>query len=300
MHNMETIGFIGTGNMGMPMASNLLKAGFPLRVFNRSRAKAQPLADQGAQVMAHPEDVVTESGIIIMMVADDAALEAVTAGESGVVERLGQGNVLLNTSTIAPATAMRIAQHTAQRGATYVAAPVFGRPEAAAAAQLWIMVAGPPPARERVRPVLQVLGQGTFDIGDAPHLANVVKLCGNFLIVAAQEAMAEAFTLAEKSGISRETIFHVLTQSVFAHPLYQTYGRLIADQRYAPAGFKLALGLKDITLARETADAAAMPMPLASLVHDRLLEQVAKGRQDLDWSALALGVAEDAGVAPHA
>ena len=296
----ETIGFIGLGNMGEPMALNLLKAGFSLRVYNRTAEKARPLAERGAQVVSRPADVVVEGGIVITMVADDAALESITMGDGGVLGRFGPGNIFLVMSTVAPATAQRLARLTAARGATYVAAPVFGRPEAAAAKQLWIVVAGPPAARERVRPVLEALGQGIFAVGDEPHLAIVVKLCSNFMLVAALEAMAEAFTLAEKSGVPRETIYQVLTQSVFANPVYQSYGRMIAEHRYSPAGFQLALGLKDVTLALDTAADAKMPMPLASLLHDQLMEQVAKGRQHLDWSALALGVAEDAGLSPRA
>jgi 3-hydroxyisobutyrate dehydrogenase-like beta-hydroxyacid dehydrogenase len=291
----ETIGFIGTGGMGEPMALNLLKAGFPLRVYNRTPEKARPLAKQGAEIVGRPVDVVTEGGIVITMVANDAALEATTTGDDGLLQRFGPGNIYLVMSTVAPATALRFASLTAAHRATYVAAPVFGRPDASAAKQLQIVVAGPQAARTRVRPVLEALGQGIFELGNEPHLANVVKLCGNFMIVAALEAMAEAFTLAEKSGVPRETAYQVLTQTTFANPLYQNYGRMIAEHHYTPAGFQLTLGLKDMTLALGQADEAQMPMPLASLLHDRLTTQVAKGRQHLDWSALALGAAEDAG-----
>ncbi len=295
----ETIGFIGTGSMGEPLALNLLNAGFQVRVYNRTREKAQPLTKAGAHIVARPADVVAEGGIVITMVANDAALDSITLGESGILDRLGPSNVYLVMSTVAPATAARLAQLVAERGAAYVAAPVFGRPDAAAAKQLWIIAAGPPQARARVRPALEAVGQRIFEVGDEPQLANVVKLCGNFMIVAAMEAMAEAFTLAEKSGVPRETIYEALTQTSFANPLYLNYGRMIAQHRYAPAGFRLALGLKDVTLALSTAADATMPMPLASLLHDRLIAQVAKGRQDLDWSALALGVAEDAGQSPQ-
>lgn len=292
----EELGFIGTGSMGEPMVRNLLAAGYPLRVYNRTPEKAQPLADQGAHLVSRPADVVEPGGIVVTMVSNDAALVAVTTGAGGVLEKLGPEGIHLVTATVAPATAAKLAPLHAERGATYVAAPVFGRPDAAAAKKLWIVAAGPQAARERVRPVLEALGQGVFEVGDEPAHANVVKLCGNFLIVAAMEAMAEAFTLAEKSGVSRETIYNVLTRTTFANPLYQNYGRMIAEHRYTPAGFQLALGLKDVSLALQTAASAETPMPLASLLRDRLTTQVAKGRADLDWSALALGVSEDAGL----
>lgn len=294
----ETLGFIGTGSMGDPMARNLLAAGYPLRVYNRTPEKAQPLANQGAHVVSRPSDVVEPGGIVVTMVSNDAALEAVTTGDGGVLERLGPEGIHLVTSTVAPATAAKLVPLHAERGATYVAAPVFGRPDAAAAKKLWVVLAGPQAARERVRPVLRAIGQAVFEVGDEPPLANVVKLCGNFLIVAAMEAMAEAFTMAEKNGVSRETVYNALTQSTFANPLYQNYGRMIAEHHYTPAGFQLALGLKDVSLALQTAAGAQVPMPLASLLRDRLTAQVAKGRADLDWSALALGVSEDAGLAP--
>lgn len=295
----ETLGFIGTGSMGEPMARNLLAAGYPLRVYNRTPEKAQALDGLGAHVVSRPADVVEPGGIVVTMVSNDAALEAVTTGAGGVLERLGPEGIHLVTSTVAPATAARLVPLHAARGATYVAAPVFGRPDAAAAKKLWVAAAGPQQALQRVRPVLEALSQGVIEVGEDPPLANIVKLCGNFLIVAAMEAMAEAFTMAEKSGMPRETIYNVLTQTVFANPLYQNYGRMIAEHRYTPAGFQLALGLKDVSLALQTAASAQAPMPLASLLRDRLTAQVAKGRADLDWSALALGVAEDAGLSPE-
>lgn len=295
----ETIGFIGTGSMGEPMARNLLAAGYPLRVYNRSPEKTHPLADQGAHVVSRPVDVVEPGGIVVTMVSNDAALEAVTTGSGGVLERLGPGGIHLVTSTVAPATVAALAPLHAERGATYVAAPVFGRPDAAAAKKLWVIAAGPPQARNRVRPILEAIGQSVFDVGDDPQLANVIKLCGNFMIVSAMEAIAEAFTLAEKNGVPREIIYNVLTQTIFANPLYQNYGRAIAQHHYSPAGFQLALGLKDVSLALQTGAGSQTPMPLASLLRDRLTAQMAKGRQDLDWSALALGVSEDAGLAPE-
>jgi 3-hydroxyisobutyrate dehydrogenase-like beta-hydroxyacid dehydrogenase len=178
----------------------------------------------------------------------------------------------------------------------YVAAPVLGRPEAAAAQQLWICLSGARAARERVQPVLKALGQGVFDFGEEPGAANVVKLANNFLIAAAMEAMAEALTLAEKNGVDRSQVIDLIGQTGFSCPIYQGYGKAIAHRRYTPAGFYLSLGLKDVDLVLQTANDVEMPMPFASFLHDRLLASVAKGRGDMDWSALALGVSEDAGM----
>jgi 3-hydroxyisobutyrate dehydrogenase-like beta-hydroxyacid dehydrogenase len=199
-------------------------------------------------------------------------------------------------STISPATSRRLAARHDERGAFYVAAPVFGRPEAAAARKLWICCSGAKEGREKARPVLEALGQGVFDFGDDPAAAGVVKLAGNFLIASALEAMAEAWTLAEKNGIPRRSVADLFSTTLFACPIYKNYGDVIAGERYSPAGFRLALGLKDIGLALETAAESGVPMPLASLLRDRLLGSVARGRKDLDWAGLALAVSEEAGL----
>lgn len=292
----ESIGFIGLGNMGQPMARNLLKAGFKLRVYNRNPSRAEPLVAQGAQQVFRPNEVVEPGSMVITMVANDSALESVVSGENGLLERLGPGGIHLSMSTVSPATARQLAELHEKHGSSYVAAPVFGRPQAAAAQQLWIAVSGPPAAKERVQPLLHALGQGVFDFGEEPGAANVIKLSGNFLIASAMEAMAEALTLAEKNGIDRSKVIDMFGQTLFSCSIYQNYGKAIAEKRYTPAGFYLSLGLKDVSLVLQTADNAKMPMPLASLLHDRLMAGVARGREEMDWSALSLGVSEDAGL----
>jgi 3-hydroxyisobutyrate dehydrogenase-like beta-hydroxyacid dehydrogenase len=292
----ESIGFIGLGNMGQPMARNLLKAGFKLRVYNRNPSRAEPLVAQGAQQVFRPNEVVEPGSMVITMVANDSALESVVSGENGLLERLGPGGIHLSMSTVSPATARQLAELHEKHGSSYVAAPVFGRPQAAAAQQLWIAVSGPPAAKERVQPLLHALGQGVFDFGEEPGAANVIKLSGNFLIASAMEAMAEALTLAEKNGIDRSKVIDMFGQTLFSCSIYQNYGKAIAEKRYMPAGFYLSLGLKDVSLVLQTADNAKMPMPLASLLHDRLMAGVARGREEMDWSALSLGVSEDAGL----
>jgi 3-hydroxyisobutyrate dehydrogenase-like beta-hydroxyacid dehydrogenase len=292
----KTIGFIGLGNMGLPMATNLLAAGYSLRAYNRTLEKGRSLADQGAVLANIPAEAVTENAIVITMLANDQALEEVVLGENGILERLSPGSIHLSMSTVSPATAQHLAEQHQQRGAHYLAAPVFGRPDAAAAKKLWICLSGNAAAKAEVAPVLDALGQGVFDFGETPEAANVVKVAGNFLIVSAIEAMAEAFTLAEKNGIDRTQVAELYSKTLFACPIYQNYGRMIAQQQYEPAGFKLSLGLKDVTLALQTARTSQMPMPFASLLHDRLMSAVAKGKGDLDWTGLASEMSEQAGV----
>lgn len=292
----DVIGFIGLGNMGRAMAGNLLKAGYRLHVYNRTPEKAAPLVAQGATLMSHPSDTAERGGIVLTMLADDHTVESAVFGETGILERLGPGGIHLSMSTVSPATARRLAEHHSRYQTAYVAAPVFGRPEAAAAKKLWISLSGPHAAKDRVKPILGALGQGVFDFGEEPGAANVVKLAGNFLLASAIEALAEALTLAEKNGVDRMKLASMLSQTLFACPAYQTYGEAIAQERYQPAGFLMSLGLKDITLVLQTAAASAMPMPLASLLHDRFLSAVAQGGAELDWAAVASDVARSAGL----
>lgn len=291
----EAIGFIGLGNMGQPMANNLLKVGYALTVYNRSLNKTEELAARGARVARQPGEAVQQGGIVVSMVANDQALEEIVTSQ-GFLEALGAGGIHLSMSTVSPVTSRKLAQLHAQHGSTYLAAPVFGGPAAAASQELWICLAGPHAAKERVQPVLEALGQGVYDFGEDPGAANIVKLCGNFMSLAAMEAIAEALTLAEKSGLDRSTVIDMLTHTIFTSSNYQRYGKLIAEKRHTPAGLRQTLGLKDVNLARETAESVQMPMPLASLLHDRMLAGLAQGRGDMDWTALSLNVLENAGL----
>lgn len=289
----ETLGFIGLGNMGEPIAANLLAAGYALRVYNRTPSKAAPLVAKGAVVAGSPADVAVPGGVVLTMLSDDKALDEVCLAPGSFVEKLGPGGIHLSISTIAPATARRLAEHHTKHGVAYVASPVFGRPDAAAAKRLWVCISGPASARNRVQPILAAIGQGTFDFGEDPGAANVAKLCGNFLIAANLEALAELLTLAEKSGLSKKSVAELM--GTFS-PMHKNYASLMADQKFSPAGFRLVLGLKDINLVLQTAASCQTPMPLGSLLHDRWLSALAKGRGDLDWSAVALDAAEDAGL----
>lgn len=290
------VGFIGLGRMGLPIAMNLVESDYKLHVYNRTHQKAQPLVEKGAELGNSPADVVKPGGIVISMLANDQALEDVVLGEHGILKKLGSGGIHISMSTVSPTTANNLAQQHEQQGSHYLAAPVFGRPDAAAARKLWICLSGNGAAKERVLPLLNLLGQKVFDLGEQVGAANVVKLSGNFLIISAIEAMAEAFTLAEKNGIDRSQVAELFGQTLFACPIYQNYGRMIAQEQYEPAGFKLALGLKDVELALQTAKESQMPMPLASLVRDRLISSIAKGRGEIDWTGLALSVSEEAGI----
>ena len=290
----ETLGFIGLGNMGTPIAANLLKAGYGLRVYNRTVPKAALLTAKGATLASSAADVAQPGGIVLTMLADDRAVEELCLRAQSFVERLGPGGIHISLSTISPIAARHLAEHHAKFKVDYVASPVFGRPDAAAAAKLWICNSGPAAAKKRVQPILAPLGQGIFDFGEDAGAANVVKLCGNFLVAATIETLAEMLTLAEKSGVSKNAVAEMIGK---LSPLHSGYANQIVEQRFEPAGFRLTLGLKDVKLIMQAAAISTTPLPLGSLLHDRYVSAVAKGRGDLDWSAIALGVAEDAGLA---
>ncbi len=291
----ETVGFIGLGGMGLAMATNLLKAGFGLRVYNRTAEKARPLLDHGAVMAGSAAEASEPGGIVVTMVTDDRAVEAVTLGADGLLDRLGDG-VHLSMSTIAARTARRLAAVHRERGAGYVASPVFGKPEVAAEARLWIATSGDAAARARVRPLQEAMSQRVFDFGDEPGAANVIKLAGNFLLGAAIEAMAEAFTLAQKQGVPRRQTYEFFTQTLFDCFVYRGYGDLVASEHYQPVGAQPSLIRKDLGLILNAADEGLVPMPLASLIHQRLTATVAKGRQDVDWAGFAHEVSESAGL----
>lgn len=291
---MPDIGFIGLGHMGLPMAQRLQSAGFPLRVYNRSPEKAKPLVEKGATLVKSPPEVATAGGIVITMLADDKALEGVATDE--LAKALGPDGVHASMSTVSPATNAKLAERFARFGAAVVAAPVFGRPEAAGTGKLWICTSGPQSPKQRVKPVLDVLGQGVFDFGENVGSANVVKLAGNFMLTAAIETMAEASVLAEKNGIPREQLLKMLTQTLFNCQVYNGYSARIIAADFDKVGFALPLALKDMTLARQTATDTYAPMPYLSILCDRYVSAIAKGRSKSDAAALALGAADDAGL----
>ena len=289
------VGFIGLGRMGTPMALNLLGAGHRVTVYNRSLAKAEALAPRGAQVAARVADAC-RGDVLITMLSDDTAVEDVIFGEGGALSTLGPNAIHISMSTISVALSDRLAEAHAKAGQGYVAAPVFGRPEAAAAAKLFIIAAGADAALTRCQPLFDVLGQKTFVVGARASMANLVKLSGNFLIASVLESLGEAFALVRKSGIDPQRYLGILTGTLFSAPVYRTYGPIIAAGSVPANGFKTSLALKDMRLALAAADASAVPMPVASLIRDHFIEAVAQGEGNADWSGLARLAARRAGL----
>ena len=279
--------------MGSAMARNLLRAGHQVTVYNRTRARAEPLREDGAALADSPADAARGVDAIVTMLAEDQAVEQAV---EGFLETLARGAVHIGMSTIGVACSKRLAERHAAHGQVYIAAPVFGRPVAAAAAKLWIVAAGPPESIARCQPVFDALGRGTSVVGADPWSANAVKLSGNFLIAAALESMGEAFALVRKSGVDAGQFLEIVNNALFNSPLYAGYGSAVAKEQFEPAGFKLRLGFKDLRLAQDAAEAAAVPMPLAGVLRDRFLAAIARGEGDLDWAALARIAAVQAGL----
>jgi 3-hydroxyisobutyrate dehydrogenase-like beta-hydroxyacid dehydrogenase len=290
------IGFIGLGNMGAAIAANLLKARHEVTVWNRSAAKARSLVDAGAVLAATPKEAAAGKAAVITMLADDSALDAVLTGETGLIAGLDKGALHISMSTIAVATAERLTEEHRSRGQRLMCAPVFGRPEAAAAGKLFIVAGGDPADIELADPVFRAVGQRVFAVGKKPSAANLVKLCGNFMILSAIESMAEAMTLAEKGGVQKAQLLEVLTGSLFDAPVFHNYGKTLVDGRFRPAGFAAPLGLKDMRLAGQSAETLRVPMPLLGLLSDHLLQTIAVEGEDIDWSGIGLTIAKNGGL----
>jgi 3-hydroxyisobutyrate dehydrogenase-like beta-hydroxyacid dehydrogenase len=290
------VGFIGLGNMGSGMARNLIKAGHTLNLFNRTRSRAEPFKALGATIAATPGEAAAGAEVVITMLADDAAVEDAVLGPGRVLQSLPAGAVHISMSTISVALSRRLTAAHREKQQYFLAAPVFGRPDAAAAAKLYIVAAGPRDQIERCQVLFDVMGEKTFVGGEDPPEANLIKITGNFMITTAIESLAESFALVRKHGFDPNKFLEVMTGSMFAAPVYRNYGPIIVNEKFEPPGFKLPLGLKDNRLAISAAEEVAVPMPMASLIHDRFIAALAQDMANADWSAIATVAFRDAGL----
>jgi len=289
------VSFIGLGKMGFPMAANLLAAGHRVTVYNRTKSRADELAARGAIVANTPEDC-HDSAVVITMLSDDKAYEELLLSNNKFVDALLPKTIHLCMSTISVALSERLAQVHAAAGQIYVAAPVFGRPEAAASRTLRIVAAGPKNGIDSCSPLFEALARKTFVLGStAPH-AHALKLGSNFLLFAMIESLGEAVAFARKSGLDPNEFVNIITETVFDSGAYRVFGPMIAQARYEPVAFPLSLVLKDVGLMLLAAEHAAVPMPFANVMRDQLSSAIARGYQDLDETALARIAAENAGL----
>ncbi len=296
MTERSKIAFIGIGNMGSGIAANLIRAGFDVTLYNRTQKKLAPLLAIGGRAANSVSEACDGADIAVTMLADDAAEEAVSLGPDGLVAHLRKYALHVSHSTMGAAMARRLDESHGKAGQHFLSAPVFGRPEAAAAAKLNILTGGKAELVERARPLFEAIGQKVFPMGDKPEAANIGKLAGNMLIATVIESLGEVLALVGKAGIDRAAYLDMLTSTLFAAPVYKTYGGMIVERKFEPAGFAAPLGLKDIKLGLAAADELRVPLPIASLLRDRFLTLLAQGNDDLDWSAVGQLAAKDAGL----
>ncbi len=281
------------------MARNLLRAGHNVALYNRSREKAEALAASvgygAARVAGTPAEACCEADVVMTMLADDPAVEQVVFANDGIAEGLKRDGIHLSHSTISTSLARRLTDEHAARNQGYLSIPVFGRPEAAETKKLAVVAAGPADLIERCRPLFDAIGRHTFVVGKEPWQANVVKLCGNFMVVSIIEAFGEIFATLKKAGVEPAAFLEIM-DGLMTPQAIGRYGHIIAEDQFEPAGFALRLGLKDVRLMLAAAEECAAPMPLASLVHDQLLSALANGQGEMDWSSVARVSARNAGL----
>jgi len=289
----ERVGVVGLGHMGHAFAVNLLQDGYEVLAYDRDAKRATAL--KCARTVTELAGLAS-CGVVLTSLPDDDALAAVALGAGGLAAALAPGALHISMSTVSPGISRRVAEAHARCKQDYVAAPVLGNPDFARERKLFVLAAGSPAALEKACPLLQRLGQHLFVIGEDGGLANLMKLGANTLIATTLECMGEVLALLRKGGIDGHLAFDVLTNSLFDSRVHKNYGGKIVEGRFSPAGMAVPLATKDLRLALAEAEHTAVPMPAASLVHDRLVAMAARGWSDLDWSALGLLAEADAGL----
>lgn len=292
------VGVIGLGNMGHALAVNLVEDGYQVLVFDRDHERATALQSTGA-VAASGLGELAACDVVVTSLPNDDALSAVALGPEGLIAVLGAGAVHVSTSTVSPSISRRVAEEHARHAQDYVAAPVLGNPDFARMRKLFVLAGGLKTALEKVRPLLERLGQRLFVIGEDPAAANLMKLASNVLTATTLECMGEVLALLRKGGVDQHLAFDVLTNSMFDSRVHKTYGGKIVEERFGPPNFPAPLAMKDVRLALAEAERLAVPMPAASVTHDQLVAMMARGWAELDWSALGLLAAVDAGLSDN-
>ncbi|MGL3709308.1 NAD(P)-dependent oxidoreductase [Leptospirillum ferriphilum] len=289
--------WIGTGNMGLPMAKNLLRSGIHLSVHNRTPQRLAPLLTAGAHAIADLPGSLSRTPLVFTMLADDAAVKETVTKEGGLLDSLPEGGVHVSMGTLSPGFVEGLSKSHAERGQILVSAPVFGRPDRAEAGTLTIVSAGPQKTLESLLPLLEEMGSPVFCVGEDPSLANHIKVLGNFTLAGLLETLAESLSLARRVGVSPEQLVEILDTALYRSPVFKNYGQLMARENFEPAGFRMRLGLKDVRLVQKEADRVDVALPLADLLHAGFLAGIHRGMDDWDWSALGRVRAEDAGAA---
>lgn len=290
------VGFIGLGNMGLPMAQNILKAGFPLWAHNRTKEKGTSLLEKGCRWASSPAELAAECDVVVSMVANDAALNEIVDGPSGIMRSSKKPSMHISMSTVSPDLSTALEKKHQEKGIAFLAAPVSGRPERAKEGTLWIFLSGDSKAKQLASPILEAMSTKVFDLGEHPSQASLFKLCNNFMILSLIESFSEVAAMLEKGGISTEKAAKIWGSSIFDSPVFHSYTPMLCKRNFADGGFALDLGLKDMRLLQACADKSQVPMPFLSDLHEKLITCMNLGRQKYDWSAIALLTRELAGL----
>jgi 3-hydroxyisobutyrate dehydrogenase-like beta-hydroxyacid dehydrogenase len=278
-----TVAVIGLGRMGTGMAQSILKAGYPLTVYNRSPAKAEPLVAAGAKVADSPKDAAAAADVVLTSLLDDDSILNMMAAPDGLLAGLSVTGTHLSTTTISPAASTQLAALHQEHGSHYVATNVLGRPDSAAAGKLAALVAGEPETIERCRPLLETFTNMIVGVGSHPAAAARMKLTINFFLSGLIESMAEAYVFAEKLGLDTATVENLMINQVLPNPAVKEYAKRVRTHYYEDAGATLITGLKDLTMIIREAAEVRTPLPIANLVRNNILSGLARGQDDLDW-----------------
>ena len=290
----KKISYLGLGTMGSGMVSNLLKAGYELTVWNRSVERNKPFARKGARVADTPANAVRDVDLVMYSLSNDQAVEEVVFGANGILSGINAGQIAMDMSTVLPATSLREQEAYSKRGADFLDAPVFGSKKEAADAKLWIMAAGKRDVFEKVKPVLQHLGQTIHYFGKNGNAA-AMKLVGNLIVALEMEALAEGLVLAQKAGLDLSTVMEVVKVADFRSPLLVGNGQNILKRDFSPS-FALKLMLKDAGLIEKFAGSLESPIPALHVVQKNLESAVALGFGKENASAVTKALEKEAGV----
>ena len=291
------VGFIGTGRMGQAMVGRLLEAKHEVGVYNRTAAKAKPLADAGAHIVGSIADAARHGDAVYTMLADDAALEDVVFQNGGLLASLPNGGIHVCAGTHGIPVIRKIKAAHAENGQHLVCAPMLGRPELVSSGTAGIVASGPAEAMAKCKPAFDAIGRRTFEAGADPEAATAIKIANNFVLGCAIEAMGEGFSLTRKYGVETSVFYDVMTDGLFNCSAYKVYGKIMVDESYAKVGQMAVLGLKDANLALEAGGLKGVPLPSGNVWRDRLVGAVAHGDGDKDWAVMALEQARASGLA---
>ncbi len=290
------VGFIGLGRMGGAMARRLIDAKHDVGAYNRTAERLKPLTEHGAKPLDSIKAAANYGEAVFTMLADDAAVLEVVRRSGGLLQSLPAGGIHICAGTHSVATMAQLKKLHGEVGQVLIATPMLGRPEVVASGQAGMVLGGAKAALDRCGPLFEAIARRTFEAGADPVAAAAIKIANNFVLGAAIEAMGEGFSLIRKYDVVPDVFYDVMTDGLFACSAYKIYGKIIAEERYLPAGQRAILGLKDANFALEAGGAVGVPLPSGNVWRDRLVGAVAHGEGEHDWAVMAKDQARASGL----